>query len=113
MSILNTIVAKFRNTATTEPTSSPVNFFIWQAVAVNVYGEVDGRTTKMQIGLDVEAFRQWHSVSTFPTAQSAADEARSFSRQGWQYAVTKSGKIVAIYLNGVQIKTSEEMGSIW
>ena len=80
-------------TATTEPTSSPVNLFRYQAVAVSIYGEIDGRSVSMDIGMPVAPFQRWNACQTFPDAQSAATLARKYSNQEMQYAVTKDGVI--------------------
>lgn len=114
MSILNSIIAKFRNTATTdEPTSSPVNLFRYQAVAVAIYGEIDGRQVAMDIGMPVAPFQRWNACQTFPDAQSAATLARKYSNQEMQYAVTKDGVIIALYYAGSLRKTSIAMGNAY
>jgi hypothetical protein len=112
MSLINTIVAMFV-TKTTEAQSSPVNLYRYQAVAVAVYGEIEGRTVAMDIGMPVKPFQRWNACQTFPDAQSAAKLARSYSKQEFQYAVTKDGVIIALYWAGALRKTSIAMGNAY
>lgn len=113
MSIINTIVAAISNIRNSQPTSSPVNLFRYQAVAVSVYGEIDGRQVAMDIGMPVKPFQRWNACQTFADCQSAATLAREYSNAEFQYAVTKDGIIIGLYYAGSLRKTSIAMGNAY
>ena len=102
--LINNAVATIRSIIVRKPavvaTPAYVNPFPYRVAAITLYGDLDGRYVKMELGMPVEGFKRWDSCNMYDNVVRAANIARDYSRCDTLYAVTKDEVIVATFYQG-------------